>query len=223
MPTPLRSVRARLGIVVERPWTGLTAGEALRQYHGAESVRPRSARSFTAEAVKSRHRVQPERTHAPCWGGVGLRAASAPERAAPRSGHLALSHDKIASILRASGGRSSRARLMKLLMVARRISTPPCYGASQSKTCGRGARLADLTTVPASMPFTETPYYYSHLITTGQRLKAILRRHRYAVEGPRLWLVEGAVQSEGVPVASRARSTIVARKFKKYHPWGRDF
>ena len=100
--------------------------------------------SFTAEAVKSRHRVQPERTHAPCWGGVGLRAASAPERAAPRSGHLALYHHKIASILRASGGRSSRARLMILLMVARRISTPPCYGASQSKTCGRGARLADL-------------------------------------------------------------------------------
>ena len=100
--------------------------------------------SFTAEAVKSRHRVQPERTHAPCWGGVGLRAASAPERAAPRSGHLALSHHKIASILRASGGRSSRARLMILLMFARRISTPPCCGASQSKTCGRGARLADL-------------------------------------------------------------------------------
>lgn len=43
VPTPLRSVRARLGIVVERPWTGLTAGEALRQNHGAESVRPRRA------------------------------------------------------------------------------------------------------------------------------------------------------------------------------------
>ena len=68
VPTPLRSVRARLGIVVERPWTGLTAGEALRQNHGAE-MRPGS---FTAEAVKSRHRVQPQRTHAPCWGGVGL-------------------------------------------------------------------------------------------------------------------------------------------------------
>ena len=24
-------------------------------------------------------------------------------------------------------------------------------------------------------------------------------------------------------MASRARSTIVARKIKKYHPWGRDF
>ena len=159
MPTPLRSVRARLGIVVERPWTGLTAGEALRQNHGAESVRPRRAGIFTAEAVKSRHRVQPQRTHAPCWGGVGLRAASAPERAAPRSGHLALYHHKIASILRASGGRSSRARLMKLLMVARRISTPPCYGASQSKTCKRGQ--------------------IGRFITTRQRLNAILRRHRY--------------------------------------------
>ena len=58
------------------------------------------------------------------------------------------------------------------------------------------------------------------IITTRQRLKAILRR--YAVEGPRLWLVEGAVQSEGVPMASRARSTIVARKIKKY-PLGREF
>ena len=42
VPTPLRSVRARLGIVVERPWTGMTAGEALRQNHGAEK-RPPSA------------------------------------------------------------------------------------------------------------------------------------------------------------------------------------
>ena len=60
------------------------------------------------------------------------------------------------------------------------------------------------------------------IITTRQRLKAILPPHRYAVEGPRLWLVEGAVQSEGVPMASRARAKIVARKIKKYHPWGRD-
>ena len=51
----------------------------------------------------------------------------------------------------------------------------------------------------------------------------VLPPHRYPVEGPRLWLVEGAVQSEGVPMASRARARIVARKIKKYHPWGRDF
>ena len=61
-------------------------------------------------------------THAPCWGGVGLRAASAPERVAPRPGHLSLYHHKIASILCASGGRSSRARFMILLMFARQIS-----------------------------------------------------------------------------------------------------
>ena len=171
-----------------------------------KSVRPRRAGSFTVEAVKSRHRVQPERTHAPCWGGVGLRAASAPERMAPCSGHLSLSHHKIASILCASGGRSSRARFVVLLMFARRISTPPYCGASQSKTCVRAQRGQ-----------------IGRFITTRPRLKAILPRHRYPVEGPRLWLVEGAVQSEGVPMASRARATIVARKIKKYHPWGRDF
>ena len=205
MPTPLRSVRARLGIVVERPWTGMTAGEALRQNHGAESVRPRRAASFTAEAVKSRHRVQPERTHAPCWGGVGLRAASAPERAAPRSGHLALYHHKIASILRASGGRSSRAGP---------IDDTFDYG------CAPDLDSTVLRCVPKQNLWQRGQI--GRFITTRQRLKAILRRHRYAVEGPRLWLVEGAVQSEGVPMASRARAKIVARKIKKYHPWGRD-
>ena len=167
-----------------------------------KSVRPRRAASFTAEAVKSRHRVQPERTHAPCWGGVGLRAASAPERAAPRSGHLALYHHKIASILRASGGRSSRARLMTFDGCAPDLDSTVLRCVPKQNLWQRGQ--------------------IGRFITTGQRLKAILRRHRYAVEGPRLWLVEGAVQSEGVPVASRARSTIVARKFKKFHPWGRD-
>ena len=41
-----------------------------------------------------------------------------------------------------------------------------------------------------------------------------------------VWLVEGAVQSEGVhPMASRARATIVARKNKRStirDPWGRE-
>ena len=171
-----------------------------------KSVRPGVQKALFVFAVKSRHRVQPQRTHAPCWRGVGLRVASAPERVAPRPGHLSLYHHKTASILRASGGRSSRARLMILLMVA---------------ACAPDLDSTVLRCVPKQNLWQRGQI--GRFITTGQRLKAILRRHRYAVEGPRLWLVEGAVQSEGVPVASRARSTIVARKFKKYHPWGRDF
>ena len=171
-----------------------------------KAFRPRRTGSFTAEAVKSRHRVQPERTHAPCWGGVGLRAASAPERVAPRPGHLSLYHHKTASILRASGGRSSRARFAirgTFDVCAPDLDSAVLRCVPKQNLCQRGQ--------------------IGRFITTRQRLKAILPRHRYAVEGPRLWLVEGAVQSEGVPMASRARATIVARKIKKFHPWGRDF
>ena len=53
------------------------------------------------------------------WPTSGERSRA---RAAPRSGHVSLNHHEIVSILCASGGRSSRARFMILLMFARQIS-----------------------------------------------------------------------------------------------------